>query len=279
MKRINWLTLFALLPAMAQAVVFLPGTEQLSVADAGTSVSYQIAVQLPPDYYQPAAFKTRYPVIYLYGDLTDFALVVGATRNAMQQNSIRPAVVVALSRAQSAEAFRAPKTDIERSRYTDQLAQYQRFLSRQLIPLIERRYRATGNQRTFIGHNGGALLGLYLLANEPDMFANMLLGSPAFWYDNHSSLNRLIEAVDTKKVTQARIFVGVGQRETPLYRDGAADLVSSAIDMQTRLASWRRPGLQLKLMLIPDADNSTAFPTTVVQGMHWLSQTPAQVPR
>lgn len=100
----------------------------------------------------------------------------------------------------------------------------------------------------------------------------MLLGSPAFWYDNYISLNKLIDAVNSEKVTQARIFVGVGELETPLYQDDSEDLVSSAIDLRTRLAAWRHPGLELKLILVADADNSTAFPTTVVQGLHWLSK-------
>ncbi|ALS98217.1 alpha/beta hydrolase [Lacimicrobium alkaliphilum] len=276
MIKVNWLIMLALLPALLQASVRLPGTEQLSVADAGTGVGFQIAVQLPPDYYKPEAFKIRYPVVYLHGDISDFALVVGASRNAMQQGSIKPAIIVALSREHNRQELIAPGTAIQRLHYGEQLFEYQRFLTRQLIPLVERRYRATDKERTFIGKNGGALLGLYLMANEPGLFTSMLLGSPAFWYDNHNSLNKLIDAVNSRQVTHARIFVGVGQLETPIHQQGTEDLVSDAIDMQTRISAWRYPGLELKLMLVPDADNSTAFPTTVTQGMHWLSKTPQQ---
>lgn len=272
MRKVNWLMLLALLPAFLQASVRLPGTELLNVPDAGTGVSFQVAVQLPPDYYQPEAFKIRYPVVYLHGDISDFALVVGASRNAMQQGSIKPAIIVALSREHNHQELSAPETTIQRVHYEEQLFGYQRFLTRQLIPLVERRYRATDKDRTFIGKNGGALLGLYLMANEPGLFTSMLLGSPAFWYDDHKSLNQLIDAVNRKSLTQARIFIGVGQRETPLYQDGAKDLVSDAIDMQTRISAWRYPGLELKLLLVPDADNSTAFPTTLIQGLHWLSR-------
>lgn len=272
----NWLMVLTLLPALLQASVRLPGTELLSVADAGTGVNFQVAVQLPPDYYQPQAFKVRYPVVYLHGDISDFALVVGASRNAMQQGGIKPAIIVALSREHKRQELSAPDTTIQQAHYGERLFEYQRFLSRQLIPLIERRYRATGRDRTFVGQNGAALLGLYLMANEPGLFTNMLLGSPAFWYDNHNSLNKLIDAVNSKAVTQARIFVGVGQLETPVYQEGTEDLVSDAIAMQTRISAWRHAGLELKLMLVPDADNSTAFPTTVTRGMHWLSKTAEQ---
>ncbi|GGD64415.1 alpha/beta hydrolase [Lacimicrobium alkaliphilum] len=272
MKTLKWLYVLVFLPGALQASVSLPGTDLLSVADAGTGVSFQVAIQLPPDYYQPGGFKKQYPVIYLLGDINDFALVVGASRKAMQKGSIRPAILVGLTREHNRQPFSAPETAIQRVHYGEQLFEYQRFLTRQLIPLIERRYRATDKERTFIGQNGSALLGLYLMANEPGLFTNMLLGSPAFWYDDHNSLNQLIEAVNASSVTQARIFIGVGQLETPIYQDGAQDLVSDAISLRTRLAAWRYPGLELKLLLVPDADNTTAFPTTVIQGMHWLSQ-------
>lgn len=272
MKTLKWLYVLAFLPGVLQASVSLPGTDLLSVPDAGTGINFQVAIQLPPDYYQPDAFKKRYPVIYLLGDINDFALVVGAGRKAMQQGSIRPAIVVGLTREHNQQPFNEPETAIQRVHYGEQLFEYQRFLSRQLIPLIERRYRATDKERSFIGQNGSALLGLYLMATKPGLFTNMLLGSPAFWYDDHNSLNQLIDAVNGSSVPQAKIFIGVGQLETPIYQEGAQDLVSDAIRLRTRVAAWRHPGLRLKLLLVPEADNSTAFPTTVIQGMHWLSQ-------
>lgn len=144
MRISKWLGLLVLVPAILQAAVSLPQSEMLTVADAGTGVNFQVAVQLPPDYYQPEAFKVRYPVVYQLGAITDFALVVGASYDAMQSGSVKPAIVVALSREHQYQQLSAPKTATERSHYGEQLAEYRRFLTRQLIPLID---AATGPQR------------------------------------------------------------------------------------------------------------------------------------
>ncbi|WP_088332766.1 alpha/beta hydrolase-fold protein [Lacimicrobium sp. SS2-24] len=268
----KWLALWILLPAVVQASVSLPGSEMRVVPDAGTGVNYQIAVQLPPDYYQPSAFKTRYPVIYLLGDSTDFALVVGASRRAMQQNTIRPAIIVAFATSSQDMGLGEPRTAIDRTVYHEKLADYDRFLRRQLIPLIEQRYRASSKQRTFIGHGGGALLGFQLVATQPPLFHDLLIASPAFTYDEGKSARLVVEAINSQRLTKARVFIGVGQQETPLYQPEAPDVVSDAIDLRTQVAAWRHPDVSLKLLIVDDADASLALPTTVVQGMRWLSR-------
>src|SRR5262249_27209318 len=55
---------------------------------------------------------------------------------------------------------------------------FRRFIGEELIPLIDQRYETVPGNRTYFGHSGGGLFGLYTLCTQPDLFRNYILSSP-----------------------------------------------------------------------------------------------------
>ena len=47
-------------------------------------------------------------------------------------------------------------------------------------------------------------------------------------------------------------------------------MVEDAQAMHSKMEAWQQPHLRTKLMIIPEANHQTAFPTTAIQGLHWV---------
>ena len=63
-------------------------------------------------------------------------------------------------------------------------ANFLKFLQEELIPFIEREYRADPARRTLMGHSYGGLFGAFALFQAPGLFANLVIGSPTLSYGN-----------------------------------------------------------------------------------------------
>jgi predicted alpha/beta superfamily hydrolase len=115
--------------------------------------------------------------------------------------------------------------------------QYPKFLLREVMPFIGKRYRvASGPENTGLGGSSlGALISLYTATVRPGVFGRLLLESPSLWASNRQIIR------DSREVKRwpARIFLGIGTAET-----GREDRDRSVVDDVRELAGiLRRAGL------------------------------------
>lgn len=61
--------------------------------------------------------------------------------------------------------------------------QFLEFLRKELIPYINKKYRA-GENRTLIGHSFGGVFAMYALLSKPDLFENYIATDPPFHWNN-----------------------------------------------------------------------------------------------
>jgi hypothetical protein len=91
-----------------------------------------------------------------------------------------------------------------------------RVLKEEIIPLIDRSYRTSGDR----GIEGGSLAGFfvaYAMFEEPDLFTRYLMISPSLWYpwgrDKGMILEREPEFAKQHPTFQKTVYVNVGSEE------------------------------------------------------------------
>lgn len=257
------------------AAVNIPRTQQFILKDADRD--YQVMVKLPKDYQHNSAH--HYPVIYMTDGMYSMQVVSGATRFPMNSNVMHQAILVAIGYQKDSKDSTSrirdytPSHDPSWKLNTGEAKRHLRFIRDSVMPFVEHFYRIDAQQNTFMGNSLGGLFGAYVLLEQPTLFTNYVLGSPSLWFDNKQLLQRFIQDFSQIPAISAKIFVGIGELERPPYTQDSHQMVADAQAFYQILHSHpsaKAGKLTPKLLVIPEADHSMAFPTTAIHGLSWL---------
>ncbi|KGJ98093.1 alpha/beta hydrolase [Thalassotalea sp. ND16A] len=255
----------------------IPRSSVVEITDSNTNRVYPLFIKLPKSYQKKP--DKHYPVIYLSDAWYAFQIVSGATRYPMNVGKMEEAIIVGISYSKEAKRDNSrvrdytPTTNKNWRQQTGQAEQHMAFMVDDLFPYIEQHYRTDPNNRTFIGNSLGGLFASYVLLNKPEMFKNYIIGSPSYWYDNKVIFDLETKRAKPTKAIHANVFIAIGERETKAL-ESSYDMVNDARLFYQKLLAWQQPQLKVKMMVIPEANHQTAFPTTAIQGLYWVHQTP-----
>lgn len=203
--------------------------------------SRDLIVYVPPGYDdQPF---TRYPVLYmqdgqnLFDRATSFGgrdwNVHGAADHMIGIGAVQPLIIVGIynsgkSRIHEYTPTKAPKLGGGRA------DRYAKFLTEEVMPLIQREYRVNGDPRvTGIGGSSlGGLLSLYLGLKLPHAFGKIAALSPSVWWHQRMimqfavsvtlrrpqrkrSIFRLRSAEPGPEMPRPTIWLDIGTKEGP----------------------------------------------------------------
>lgn len=257
------------------AVVNIPRTRQFTLKDG--SRDYQVMIKLPKDYQHNNTHF--YPVIYMTDSMYSMQVVSGATRFPMNSNMMHQAILVAIGYQKGSKGASSrirdytPSHDPSWKLNTGEAKRHVRFIRDTVMPFVEHYYRVDTQQNTFMGNSLGGLFGAYVLLEQPALFSNYVLGSPSLWFDNKHLLKQFIQGVSQIPAISAKVFIGIGELERPPYTHDNHQMVADAQAFYQTLhshPSTHAGTLQLKLLVIPEADHAMAFPTTAIHGLSWL---------
>jgi len=207
-----------------------------------------LRVWLPPGYDQGENSQRRYPVFYLNDGQNLFEPAISFTGvewqvdetadRLIREGAVPPMIFVGIDNG-GKDRFREymPHRSLQPMMLRVQGRNYPNFLTREVMPFIERNYRvATGPENTGLGGSSlGALISLYTAAVQPGLIGRLLLESPSLWASNRQMMR------ERRQVQQwpERVFLGTGTAEA-----GREDKDRSMVDDVRELASiFRRSGL------------------------------------
>jgi uncharacterized protein len=178
----------------------------------------EVQIALPESYGRTAI---SYPVLFLL-DGSSHLLHASATARflASARNRIPEMIVVAI-----------PNTNRNRDMTPGPgAATFQRVLGEELIPWVERNFRAAP-ERILVGHSLSASFAVHTLLNRPELFDAYVAASAPLWrYDGLAADAKVGLARAAK--AGAAVYLTVGQHENERLRDGvlrfAATLRSAA---------------------------------------------------
>jgi uncharacterized protein len=83
--------------------------------------------------------------------------------------------------------------------------QFLRFLSDELLPLIDKTYR-TAPMRVLVGHSLGGLFALYALTQQPALFTGYAIMEPAIWWNAERDWRDALATLGTARAARARMM-------------------------------------------------------------------------
>lgn len=144
--------------------------------------TYHIHVRLPPEYTDGDA---RYPVVYVLDGDSLFPILAANHLFLTYDDDLPEVIVVGIAYGgfdpevnRRGHDFSAPAPDAGPNQ--GGAPAFHRFLTQELIPVVEARYRADPDRRILFGQSRGGYLVLYSAYTDPDRFWGRIASNPSF---------------------------------------------------------------------------------------------------
>jgi predicted alpha/beta superfamily hydrolase len=180
-----------------------------SIASKVLGEERTVLISLPEEY---ETSTDKYPVLYVL-DGSVRALVEGSQATTWQYG-VPPMIVVAIANPNR-------DRDLTPGAGSDGPEKYLRFISEELFPYVEQRFRVE-NHRTLYGASAAGLFVLYALLERPDAFAAYIASSPTVWYRYDYMAAKATSASRPLPRRLTQLHIVYGDKESHEMRDGLA---------------------------------------------------------
>lgn len=208
-------TAFAAEPAHPPHVV---GNSELRVLPPNTAGRhYQISIGLPSSYAQNP--DRRYPVVYVTDGYWDFQKIE-AIRGVLTFDQVVPEfIIVGLGYAGenldhgSLRVWELSPVRLGDNADSGHAADFLKTIETEIIPFVEREYRADPAHRVLAGASAGGLFTLYSMYSKPDLFHGWIAATPAVVVGNDWLLGYEEQFVQAGGQLKGRLHVSMGENE------------------------------------------------------------------
>lgn len=247
--------------------VKIAGTQLIHIHSGITGENYDLYINLPRDYKDTT--KT-FPAIYLIDAQWDFPLVSAIYGQQYYDGFLPSAVVIGITwsgKNPDYDSLRArdftPTSAGKPAKYGN-ASNFLQSIKAEIIPLVEKNYRVSPDERTLMGSSFGGLFTLYTLFNEASVFSRYVLTSPAILFDN-SVINKYEKNYSEKNSgLPVKLYIAIGS-----YEDTA--LLQKFVD---KIKSRNYDGLKFQNDVIENKGHSGAKAEGYSRGLQFVFNRP-----
>ena len=262
-------------PAAAQAAkpAFPPhtiGNSQLRVLPATSAGRhYQLHIGLPASYATETT--RRYPVVFVTDAYWDFQKM-DAIRGGLVYDKVVPEfIIVGLGYAgENLNYDMLRRWELSPAPFggggsgaSGHAADFLRTIETEIIPFVEREYRADPSKRVLAGASLGGLFTLYSMYTRPDLFHAYIAATPAVSVGNDWLFAYEEAFAKSARNLQARLFVSGGGNEAPGFLGGI-------LRFNQRIASRKTPGLAYAFRIIDGERHAGMQMESYVRGLRFV---------
>ncbi len=188
--------------------------ESLELVSKTMQETRRINVYLPDGYRQDQA--KSYPVIYMLdgGIAEDFLHIAGLMQVSIANGTMRPFILVGIENTVRRRDLTGPSESELDKKAIPNLGgaqSYRHFLTKELIPEIEQRYRTT-QERALVGESLAGLFTIATLFHTPEMFQTYIAIDPSLWWDDERLTAQFAEKLKTHaQLAKNLYFASSGQ--------------------------------------------------------------------
>ena len=257
------LTLILLLiSTLAQADV-----TPLQIGDTFTLESKVLSERRTINVYLPAAYQDEQqpnlPVLYMPdgGIGEDFLHVAGLVQIGSLNGTMRPHILVGIENTQRRRDLTGPTEvaeDKEIAPVVGGSAKFRQFIRDELMPVINQRYRTTGETAIM----GESLAGLFVtetLLLEPDLFDTYIAIDPSLWWNNQAVSQAMIKQWPSYQGPAKRLYLAAGNKVSNLESTQA---------LASQLHSHER--LSVDFIAYPDENHGTIYHPAALDALRKL---------
>ena len=216
----------------------LRATNKFQVHSSVLNDNETLLVRLPTEYCTP---EQRFPVIYLL-DADMYMDVFSGIVDFLASNQRIPAVIIIgiTHRDRNHDLTPTLASGLKADGSPSPLPTsgggptLRLFLSRELIPMIDKQYR-TEPYRVLVGHSLGGLFAIDALINQPELFRAYLAASPSLWWDHDLELRRAATFYEQHRIFDSFLYLSIADE---------SDVSRNAFQAFTQLLS-SHPGERL----------------------------------
>lgn len=240
------------------------GSDTHLMKSTQTGRQYRITVSLPLGYSASPEeswpfnnIPAQWPVVYVLDGNWYFGMVTDMIRPTSWCGSITDAIVVGIGYPEgdnAVEAFResftrrnldltpvrveaeekAMEAHHKRPVPSGDAGGFYQFIKDDLLPFIEKTYRADPAKRILLGHSYGGLFGLFALFETPELFETWVIGSPTLAYGNRYMFQREEAYAKAHQSLPAKIYLYAAEHEEFLDDTTLTDTLRLAAIFQSR---------------------------------------------
>ena len=256
----------------------LAGSRTRTMTSKINGRTYQISVALPYEYANKTA---SYPVLYTVDANAQFGTVVEAARYLSVGGGVPELLVVGIGYPNGSVWSQAFPRLFDLSPWPDsaavaslarQFAQFGtaegsgggpaflRFIREELIPTIEKDYRALPTDRAIYGHSLGGLFALHAFLEGGGTFQRVIAGSPELPWGGRRMFPAESLFASTHTQLAGRVFLSAGGAERPA-------MLSNLTQFLDVLAKRRYEGLTFDSFIFEGESHVSVIPATISRGL------------
>ncbi len=250
-------------PATVEPVTVL-ASEMRMIESRNTGRQYRITISLPLGYAKSPAdgwtfddTPAKWPAIYVLDANWYFGMVTDIIRPMAWCGSTTDAIVVGIGYAEDTnpiESFRnsftrrnadlTPVRDEAEEKSMEErhkrptpsgdAGNFLKFIQHELMPVVEKEYRADPARRILLGHSYGGLFAAVAMFEAPDLFETLIIGSPTLTYGNRFTFQREEAFAQQHKKLPAKVYLYVGEFEEAIDDTTVTDTLRLADILQGR---------------------------------------------
>ena len=231
------------------------------VAEA-TGRTHHVYVRLPEGYDEDAT--RSWPVVYLLDGDSLFPLLAATHLFLGYDEDLPEAIVVGIAYGGFDPSINKRHFDFTAAgadTTPDQggAAQFHDFLRDQLLPEVERRYRADPARRVLVGQSRGGYFVLWSALQDPDLFRGRIASNPVF----APAREQLYAAPAAHRRDDLALVVASGARDTEARVRGATEWTANW--KQRTDAPW-----DVELIVLPEGTHAASIGEAYRRAMLWL---------
>lgn len=160
--------------------------ESMTFRSAVLGEDRQLFISKPADYDKE---QERYPVLYILDGETHFRIAASIVEFLASADRIPEMIVVGIAsgsrerRTRDLTPVTTSETDLRFNPVHGGASNFLSFLTRELIPMVDRRYR-TRSSRILVGHSLGGLFAAHVFSEQPTAFQAYIAVDPSVGWNN-----------------------------------------------------------------------------------------------
>jgi len=227
--------------------------------------SYQLHIHLPASFAKEP--RRRYPVLYVTDGYWDFATVVVSYDNMVYDKVLPEFIIVGLGYAgEKPDYGKLREWELSPVRLGADSGHADKFLAtleREIIPFMEREYRADPAHRVLAGSSLGGLFTLYAMYAKPTLFEGYIAASPAVVVGGDWIIGQAKAYAATGKPIKARLYVTGAEYEWPGFLAGIQRY-------QALVPTLKHPGLVFQNRTIDGERHAGTKAESYARGMRFV---------
>jgi uncharacterized protein len=245
----------------------VPRTELRVLPKTADGRSYQLHIHLPASFTRSPG--RRYPVLFVTDGYWDFTTFINAYNSKVADRVVPEFIIVGLGYAgdspdyESLRRWDLPPVKLPQPGDTGHADKFLATLEHEVIPLLERDYRADPAHRVLAGSSLGGLFTLYAMYTRPTLFEGYIAASPAVNVADDWIIQRAKAYAATGKPIKARLYVTGAELEWPSY-------LAAIKRYQALLPELKHPGLVFENRIIDGERHSGTKPESYARGIRFV---------